>query len=512
MGCCQTLKTISMIKSGGQSTSSPVKKRSPGSGDINTNNSPNHSANFRMHRKLFVSHVKCLATEKFKNLEKIGTGGFGMVFKAIEKETGIARALKFIPKDSINQGTIFEEIDNLKQLDHPNVLSIIQVIEEPDRLAIVTELCTGPNLYEKISKARIFTENQAANYMHQIFSGLLHCHKSGIIHRDLKPENLIFESSNECSLLKIIDFGTSCKNCKVSSIKELVGTPYYMSPEVINQNYTKKCDLWSCGVILYMMLSGVVPFNGYNTHIIYNKIKEGEFSLEYGVWDKISYGAKDLIRQLLIKDPNKRISASKALNHPWILQGIRGAIVNKPLSVNIISRLQSYTGANALKQATLRYIASHLMEEEKSRELNQAFVKIDKDGDGKLNKTEIREALKQLKLDKLYNVKEIMDKCDVDRTGFIDYTEFITAAMDWNKELSTDRLISAFKIYDSDGNGCISLDEIINFMGEGLSENAEKVFREADTNGDGVIDINEFITLVTGRNLQFGIDISTQAV
>lgn len=273
-----------------------------------------------------------------------------------------------------------------------------------------------------------------------------------------------------------------------------------MSPEVIDHSYSKKCDLWSCGVILYTMLSGRVPFNGHNTHIIFGKIRQANVSFELREWHNISPGAKDLIRKLLQKDPKQRISAKKAANHPWIQKGMIGLLEKKQIHTSIMFRLMNYEGANILKQASLRYIASHLINTDELTELQEIFVKIDKNGDGKLGRAELSQALAELKLQDSIDIQEIMKKCDILGTGNIDYTEFITAALDWDKLLSNSQLIETFKVFDSDGNGKISLQEIANFIGEDLRENALMILKESDTNGDGVIDINEFIALVSGKH------------
>jgi len=151
--------------------------------------------------------------------------------------------------------------------------------------------------------------------MYDILSALSHCHKAGIIHRDIKPENLLFETSDENSVLKIIDFGTSRKITEDIKCTELIGTPYYVAPEVLEGAYDEKCDLWSCGVILYIMLSGYPPFNGLNTGKIFKKIKHALYTFSSEEWQGISEDAKDLISKLLQKDPNQRLSAEEALMH-----------------------------------------------------------------------------------------------------------------------------------------------------------------------------------------------------
>ena len=199
--------------------------------------------------------------------DKIADGAFGVVHIVKHKQTGKKRAVKIIPVSGPKGGdikSILREVTILKSMDHVNIIKVYEVYQYEGNLCIVQEYCKGGELFDRIIKNGSISENQAAKYMLQIVSAVQYMHSKGIVHRDLKPENIVFENNKEDCNLKIIDFGT-CKHFS-SNIRsrERVGSPYYIAPEVISSNYDERCDIWSLGVILYVMISGMPPFNGAN--------------------------------------------------------------------------------------------------------------------------------------------------------------------------------------------------------------------------------------------------------
>lgn len=198
-----------------------------------------------------------------------------MVYEVIDKRLNIKRAMKTIDKTKIKNclEELIGEVEILKTLNHPNIIKIYEIIEEPRRLHIITELCTGGELYENIIACKRLTENKAAYYMQQLLSAVSYCHSHGIVHRDLKPENLLLQSDAPDAPLKVIDFGTSRRFTTAKALTKFVGTVYYIAPEVLKEQYDEKCDVWSCGVILYIMLCGTPPFNGKSDAEIFNKIR-----------------------------------------------------------------------------------------------------------------------------------------------------------------------------------------------------------------------------------------------
>ena len=284
---------------------------------------------FKITEGILVKETKADPYAIYDSLKVLGEGAFGKVEKVRHKISKQIRAMKIIHKDQIQLGSeeeqaLIKEINIVKTLDHPNIMKVFEYYNNDNCLFIISELLSGGELFDKIKENKFLKEEVCAYLMKQIFSAVDFCHEKKIIHRDLKPENVLIESEEEARkeffTVKLIDFGTSDKMKKGQKLDLQVGTPYYTAPEVLNNNYNEKCDLWSCGVMMYLMLCGKQPFNGDNDDEIYEKIRLCKIDFNDEEWDNISNDAKDLIKKLLIKDINKRYSAKKALSHPWIVK------------------------------------------------------------------------------------------------------------------------------------------------------------------------------------------------
>jgi len=193
------------------------------------------------------------------------TGAFGEVRMCVHRESGAQRAVKVLRKshmDDDEKRMLFNEINILKEIDHPNIIKMYEFFEDEKRYYLVTEICKGGELFDEILQRGKFSERDGAVLMKQVLSCINYCHQSNIVHRDLKPENILLEQNKEFDQIKIIDFGTSLVYDPNRNLDEKLGTPYYIAPEVLNKNYNEKCDIWSAGVITYILLSGMPPFNG----------------------------------------------------------------------------------------------------------------------------------------------------------------------------------------------------------------------------------------------------------
>lgn len=234
-----------------------------------------------------------------------------------------------IPKakiDKKNQGKMFFEFQLLKNIDHPHIIRIYEVYNDQKNFYLITEystltrFCEGGDIFSMIQKADNFNEKIASRLMKQVVNAVLYCHLNGIVHRDIKSDNILLLQNNINSPVKLIDFGISVKFEKDTKLKEKTGTVLYIAPEVINGSYDEKCDIWSCGVLMYMMLSGMPPFYGANRKEVMAKIKKGKFSFKSKIWSLISKEAKDLIEKMLTYDPEKRPSCKEILSHPWFIK------------------------------------------------------------------------------------------------------------------------------------------------------------------------------------------------
>lgn len=375
----------------------------------------------------FVGKVKGNLTDLYFVKGEIGAGSYGKVFQVKHKNSGETRACKQLAIKQIqNYEKFMLEINILSKMDHPNIIKLYEVFEDKRYVYLVMEECTGGELFDKIiSKLQsdtLFTEKETAKMFKQVMSAIAYCHKEGICHRDLKPENLLLANKSDDSPIKVIDFGLSniykdLKTGQEIKMTTKVGTAYYVSPEVLSGNYDEKCDIWSAGVILYILLCGDPPFNGSNDNEIYKKIKQKKFAYTNPIWKNVSDQAKDLINKML-SDPDKRPTAIEVLQHEWIKD-------LAPQSQDVIlklnpSTLKQYGNANKFKKAVMTFICSRMKDEEVAN-LKEIFIAIDKNGDGHLSFDEVKEGMAKVGLDS-NQVKELFNKMDTDGSGMIDYT------------------------------------------------------------------------------------------
>ncbi|EGR33828.1 protein kinase domain protein [Ichthyophthirius multifiliis] len=429
----------------------------------------------------------------------LGKGAYGEVRKAIHKTTQIARAIKIISKQSTSrsdQERLKMEVDMLKVLDHPNIIKVYEFYQDTRYFYIVTELCTGGELFDKIIDEHQFNEKKAAETTYQILSAVNYCHKNKIVHRDLKPENVLYESNQPNALLKIVDFGTSITYNPNVKMSQKLGTPYYIAPEVLEKKYDEKCDIWSCGVILYIILCGYPPFNANNDVAIMEKVKTGIFSFSGNEWNYVSNEAKQLIKQMLEKNTKKRISAEQALKNIWFQKRTQ-CQVDKQSFEKALTNMRNFRTGKKLQEATWMFLVNYLASKEDKNELLKAFQSLDTNGDGKLQKDELIQGyLKILSpVQAALEVERILQTVDKNNSGEIDYSEWVAATISKENLLSKQRLEMAFKMFDKDGSGTISIEEIKDvFGGMGkVNENFWKdIIKEVDGNGDGQISYSEF--------------------
>lgn len=296
-----------------------------------------------------VDRIADLAT-LYKIEGILGEGSFGKVTRATNKRTGEVCAIKTLRYDSLSMTRVealFREVDILKELvkarqDHPYIVKIYQVIHEETQLHIITELCTGGELFGRLVTKGTFGEVEAAEYMFQILSAVNYLHINSIVHRDIKPENLLLANSEANSPLKLIDFGTSQICEPLKKLSQVAGTPYYIAPEILKGTYDEKCDIWSCGVILFMMLSGKPPFIGEDREELFGNILVGKYSMEGPHWEAATSQVKDLVQLMLSIDPSVRPSAKDVLSHTWIKHRNKALNSPRPSDVRSIKNLARF--------------------------------------------------------------------------------------------------------------------------------------------------------------------------
>ena len=416
-----------------------------------------------------VEHKKEAIKQNYKIADKIGSGSFGKVYKVIYIPLNQARAMKVVSKDTLqyqdDDKKFLKEIEILSQIDHPNILKVFEYYQDNENYYVITELCSGGELYDQIYELNHFSEREAAIIMEQLLSAIMYIHSKNIVHRDLKPENILLENNKEKKnfYIKIIDFGTSNFFDKLTKLTLKVGTPYYIAPEVLRKSYNQKCDIWSCGVILYILLTGTPPFNGNDENDIMKNVLKGKFSMEGDEWMKISKEAKDLTEKLLTYDIDKRISAEEAWKHPWIAKFAKMNPGEKSAHIIPISNIKFFTSRKKFQQATIAFLVHQASTSEMMKDLRKIFKEFDKNGDGQLSYDEIKEGFKlYFKNDEIADTElnKLIQNIDLDKNNYIEYEEFLRVTVNLDLLMTDKNLRIAFDFFDKDKSGKLSHEEI----------------------------------------------------
>lgn len=437
----------------------------------------------------------------------LGEGGEASVYQGTHKKTVRLQAVKSVRKtnDIKKPENIQEEIAILKKTDHPNIIKLYETFEDRDNIYLVMEFCAGGDLATRIIEADHLTEHESAVVMRQVLSAVSYMHKNGICHRDLKPENVVCQAIGPIhkNVVKVIDFGLACSFRPGCFLSSRIGTPEYVAPEVLSNKYNHKCDLWSCGVLLYVLLSGFLPFYGRTNLELFAKISRGNFVCKGGIWDQISFAAIHLIHKLLVQDPHKRHTAEMALNHMW-LKGAAPCMTNTVVKTDFINNLCGFYSKSKFKKAALNIIARHLNDEILNDHRN-AFEALDVDGDGVLTVNELENGLKNVTAIPL-DFTQIVHGMDADGNGVVEYTEFLGATLPKETYLQKDYCLTAFNAFDRDGDGKISQDDLGKVLSNcGMEEDfvpdAKDILQQFDQNGDNMIDFEEFVTMMQSMPL-----------
>ena len=267
-------------------------------------------------------------------------------------------------------------------------------------------------------------------------------------------------SEEEGETIKVIDFGTSEQYDPSKSLNQQFGTYYYMAPEVLSGSYDARCDLWSVGAIMYVLLTGCVPYSGENDEEIKAKVKKGKYRTSLNSFTILSSDAKDLIQKLMKKNQKSRLTADEALEHPWF-EGKESTEDNSALLNEALSNFKHFRAEAKLQQAALSFIVTQLSTKEQLAELEKTFKELDLNKDGKLSKEEVLVGYQKIKGDTAEKeVEDLFAIADTDGSGSIEYSEWVVATVQKDKMLDEDKLTKAFRLFDLDNSGLIKADEL----------------------------------------------------
>jgi calcium-dependent protein kinase len=414
----------------------------------------------------------------------LGEGCSGKVVVARSVATGKKFALKRIRKKSVSPSVlqqVMAEAEIFLTLDHPHVAQLRGVHDTDKEIAFLTECLDGGELYERLVKFKIFPESLAAETTRQMLRAVGYLHSHGIVHRDLKLENFLYESIDIDSTLKVIDFGFAKVWDPSKLMQASCGSLAYVSPDVLRgRGYTSKCDLWSVGVICFMLLAGYPPFHGDASHVRANILLGNVNWRHTRRWAMVSEAAMNFVQSLLKQDPAKRLDAVAALNHEWLVN-TAPAPRNPSLSTATIRSIGSYAEAPSLKRAMLQLLAQEL-EPIDVAALRRTFLELADDDDGTVSFSKLKAAIRcdeparqtdadakahsrRIRRAKTEQLKELFDVMDVNGDEQIYYSEFVAATINENLMLREEHIRAAFHRMDADKSGTISSDDLKIVLG-----------------------------------------------
>jgi len=382
---------------------------------------------------------------------------------------------------------------------HENIVKCVGAFEGQRHVYIVMELLCGGELFDRIVERGKYSEKDAADCFKTIVQTIQHCHELGVVHRDLKPENFVLKTKEYDSKICAIDFGLSAFFREDQVFHEIVGSAYYVAPEVLRRSYGKESDVWSCGVILYILLSGVPPFWATTENGIFDAVLKGEYDLTADPWGSISERAKDLISKMLVQDPKKRFTPDQVLSHDWLTGGAPA----KKLDNAIVKRLKSFAAITKFKKLGLIAMAKTLSPDELEG-LREMFKGFDTDNSGTISIAELQAGLrKKGSTAATEELQNLMNEIDIDGNGELDYEEFVAATLSMASQHSGDAMEKTFAYFDVDGDGSITIEEFkmaLDKMPPGARANfgdVNELIEMADQDGDGLIDYEEFVAMMT---------------
>lgn len=444
-------------------------------------------------------------SEYFEFHDTIGTGHFGCVKRAVSKKSGKEWAVKVVNlHNEVDKDALRNEVNILKRLHHPNIVRVIASYEDKEHMYMVMQLCKGKELYEHLYKEnRRFSEDDVRNVIRNLLRAIAFLHSNFITHRDLKLENLLLENAENPNSLKLCDFGLSTRFKRGEKLQKSLGTIDYVAPEVLDGDYTEKCDLWSVGVICYELLTGLSPFHAPTIDETMGKIFDGVLLFEDATWKHFSPNAITFIKSLVKEDVEKRLSAVQALDHRWLQTPDKQEEDNARLQTHkrlLLTNMLSFSRCRKMKQTALLSVALGISEDHIQQEMAaEVFHSIDHSKKGTLTRDEFVQAMIECGISS-QDAGELFTRINQSKTGQVNFLEFIAAVMD-QRDIGQNTIKEAFGLLDGEKNGRLSIVGLQDvFKNSMVTEDVKEMIASADRKGDGYVDFEEFQELFAQPN------------
>eukprot|EP00927_Polykrikos_kofoidii_P070058 TRINITY_DN6591_c0_g1_i2.p1 TRINITY_DN6591_c0_g1~~TRINITY_DN6591_c0_g1_i2.p1 ORF type:complete len:514 (+),score=115.84 TRINITY_DN6591_c0_g1_i2:48-1589(+) len=424
----------------------------------------------------------------------LGSGFNGSVVLAKGKASGALVAVKpfaFSGLAEEKQKLMLNEVEVSLSLSHPHICRLLDVYCAEEELYLVSECCEGGMLFDRIQELERFNEADAAEAGHQMLLAINHIHSVGLIHRDIKLENFLYDSK-DYKFLKLIDFGFS-KFCQPNRHHHVCcGTLAYFAPEVLSKCYTNQCDLWSFGVIIFILLVGYMPFGNRDEKQLMKMIKKGKFHIDKPRWHTVSKDGYQFVQELLVVDPNERLTAQTALQHSWIVnrQKIK---TETTVASDVASSFRNFARESKFRRACLRVMSWSITREDREK-LRNIFIQMDIDKTGMVSLTELRETFKDQALLTEEDGEHIMEAFDSTEQTRINYCDFLAAMLSSKIDMSDRVIRDTFCRFDVDGSGFITGENLVEVLGS--SDGVAEILQELDKGGDGKVSIEDFIQYI----------------
>ncbi|KAK7290768.1 hypothetical protein RIF29_05438 [Crotalaria pallida] len=442
--------------------------------------------------------------------EEVGRGHFGYTCSAKGKKgsfKGLEVAVKVIPKSKMTTAIAIEdvrrEVKILRALTgHKNLVQFYEAYEDDNNVYIVMELCKGGELLDKIlSRGGKYSEEDARVVMIQILSVVAFCHLQGVVHRDLKPENFLFISKDDNSTLKAIDFGLSDYVKPDERLNDIVGSAYYVAPEVLHRSYGTEADMWSIGVIAYILLCGSRPFWARTESGIFRAVLKADPSFDEGPWPSLSADAIDFVKRLLNKDYRKRLTAVQALSHPWLANHCDDMRI--PFDMIIPKLIKAYICSSSLRKTALGALAKTLTLVQLAY-LKEQFTLLGPNKSGQISMQNFKTAILRSATDasKDSRVLDYVNMVSSIQYRKLDFEEFCAAAISVHQlegmESWEQHARSAYELFEKDGNRPIMVEELASELGLSPSVPVHVVLQDWIRHSDGKLSFLGFVRLLHG--------------